>query len=361
MKYLKYRVYGAGLSNQRMSLDMGVALAHFTDRALAPYGFLPLMHSGQFLPGQKEKYNICDLFDLPVPSVRADLMVHPESGENTHVLDPERLGQYICVDSDDLDNERFEEFVGGRNAQPLRLDTGLAQWPILDFTSHRNFCNAATFFYIEPNAYRELVGVVRKIQPKKSIQDFAHLVTQMLGSYNAIHVRQGDFLKNNHPFDIRDPETLLNNALELFDPNERLVISTDQENSPNFALLTRDFPDHIFLESFITETPELAKAFDELPMKGEVVMGIVCQLVCAAADRFAGSLRSTFTSYIHRTRGEADMLFINSLRRKHVHIKNGLFQVVFPEKEFSWARTGWNLDVDPHTIGWMREWPEVLS
>ena len=60
-------MYGAGLSNQRMSLDMGVALSIYAQRAFAPYEFKSMEHSGRALRGQIERYNISDLFDLPVP------------------------------------------------------------------------------------------------------------------------------------------------------------------------------------------------------------------------------------------------------------------------------------------------------
>ena len=69
----------------------------------------------------------------------------------------------------------------------------------------------------------------------------------------------------------------------------------------------------------------------------------------------------TYTNYVHRARGEAEMLFINTLERPNVKITEGRFEITQTDKEFSWWRTGWCMDVDPSTIAWMREWPEVLA
>ena len=60
-------MYGAGLSNQRMSLDMGVALWIYSKRAFVPYDFKKLVHSGRVLQCQAERYKVTELFEIPVP------------------------------------------------------------------------------------------------------------------------------------------------------------------------------------------------------------------------------------------------------------------------------------------------------
>ena len=201
---------------------------------------------------------------------------------------------------------------------------------------------------------------IRKVIPKQVYRQAAAKIAESIGGFNAIHVRQGDFLNTDHPFDIKDPESLLSNVDGIFDRDKTLVVCTDDEASPNFALLREHF-ECVMLESYILETPSLRQIYDDLPFQDEAIMGVICQLVCEHAEKFAGSLRSTYTNYVHRARSEPEMLFINTLDRPNAKIIEGRFEITQPEKEFSWWRTGWCMDVDPSTIAWMREWPEVLK
>jgi hypothetical protein len=206
----------------------------------------------------------------------------------------------------------------------------------------------------------EILSSVRKVVPKEPYRKLALEISESIGTFNAVHVRQGDFLNADHSFDIKDPESLLFNVDGIFERDKTLVICSDEEASPNLALLREHFQ-CVMLESYILGNPSLRKIYDDLPFQDEAIMGLVCQLVCEYADKFAGSLRSTYTNYVHRARSEPEMLFINTLERPNVKIIEGRFEITQLGKEFSWWRTGWCMDVDPYTISWMREWPEALT
>lgn len=353
-------MYGAGLSNQRMSLDMGVALSVYSKRAFAPYEFKSMEHSGRALRGQIERYNISDLFDIPVPMLDESSSLIPWSSLAADEFSPERLGKHVFVDETFTHDERFEEFLGRRELTVTDLNVMYETADVLDLSSRRNFCNATPLFYVEEEKRRNIMHTIRHVVPREVYRQAASRIAESIGSFDAIHVRQGDFLNADHPFDIKDPESLLSNVDGMFDRDKTLVICTDEEASPNFSLLRAHYQ-CVMLESYILQTPSLKQIYDNLPFQDEAIMGVLCQLVCEHANKFAGSLRSTYTNYVHRARGEPEMLFINTLSRPNVKITEGRFEITHPDKEFSWWRTGWCMDVDPSTIAWMREWPEGFS
>lgn len=353
-------MYGAGLSNQRMSLDMGVALSVYSKRAFAPYEFKSMEHSGRALRGQIERYNVSDLFEIPVPMLDESASSIAWSSLASEEFSPERLGKHVFVDETFSYDERFEEFMGRRELTVTNLNVMHEGATVLDLASRRNFCNVTPQFYVREELRGAIMRNIRQVIPKEVYRQAAARIAECIGSFNAIHVRQGDFLNADHPFDIKDPESLLSNVDGMFEREKTLVICTDEEASPNFALLREHFQ-CVMLESYIRDTPNLRQIYESLPFQDEAIMGLICQLVCEHADKFAGSLRSTYTNYVHRARSEPEMLFINSLERPNVKITEGRFEVTQPGKEFSWWRTGWCMDVDPSTIAWMREWPEVLT
>lgn len=353
-------MYGAGLSNQRMSLDMGVALSIYSGRAFVPYDFKKLVHSGRVLQGQLGRYNITELFELPVPMLDEAASSILWSSLASVEFSPEHLGRHVFVDETLASDQRFQEFMGRRELTVMDLNVIGEGVPVLDLGSRRNFCNVAPMFYVKEEMRSVIMNSVRKVIPKEPYRKLALEISESIGIFNAIHVRQGDFLNADHPFDIKDPESLLFNVDGIFERDKTLVICSDEEASPNFSLLRKHFQ-CVMLESYIRDNPSLRQIYDDLPFRDEAIMGVICQLVCEHADKFAGSLRSTYTNYVHRARSEPEMLFINTLERPNVKIIEGRFEITQPAKEFSWWRTGWCMDVDPYTISWMREWPEVLT
>ena len=361
MKVLKYRMYGAGLSNQRVSLDMGAALSVYTKRAFVPYDFKSMEHSGRAIRGQVDRYNISDLFDIPIPMLDEQSASIPESVLSSFEFAPQRLGKHVFIDDTLQNDERFQEFLGRRDLIETDLNADYGSYDLLDFASQGNFCNVLPQFYLAEPIKRHILSTIRKIIPKSAYRNVAKAIADALRSFNTIHVRQGDFLNSKHPFDIKAPQSLLANIAGLCDRDQMLVICTDDESSPNFDLVRRRYRHCVMLESYIQESPVLKTLYEQLSFQDEAVMGVICQLVCEHAEVFAGSLRSTFTNYIHRARHERDILFVNILKRPNAVIEGGKFRVTQPDKHFSWWRTGWCMDVDPSTITWMREWPEVFD
>ena len=70
VRRLFFKGYSAGLSNCILSLEIGVGLAHLTDRVLVPYGFdLPWCPDG---PPTREnsgrrQATLLDLLEIPGP------------------------------------------------------------------------------------------------------------------------------------------------------------------------------------------------------------------------------------------------------------------------------------------------------
>src|SRR5262249_61159477 len=78
MKYLLFRGDPAGMSNVKMGLDIGVGLAHLTNRVLVMYENDALWEGARPIAGRAEtapRPTVLDLFDVPVPHLREEYLV----------------------------------------------------------------------------------------------------------------------------------------------------------------------------------------------------------------------------------------------------------------------------------------------
>lgn len=185
MRILKYRMYGAGLSNQRMSLDMGVALSVYTQRAFTPYEFKSMEHSGRALRGQIDRYNISDLFEIPVPVLDEAASSIPWSGLSHAEFAPERLGSHVFVDDTFQHDHRVDEFRGRRDLTVTDLNVLHGGECILDLASRRNFCNVTPLFYLKEEARSSIMNAVRRVIPKALYRQVALKIAERIGVFNA--------------------------------------------------------------------------------------------------------------------------------------------------------------------------------
>ena len=170
-------MYGAGLSTQRMSLDMGVALSTYCNRAFEPYDFKKLVHSGRVLQAQFERYNVTDLFEIPVPMLDETDSLIPWSSLASDEFSPERLARHVFVDETFAHTERFEEFLGRRELAVTDLNLMYETADLLDLASRRNFCNAMPLFYVEEEKRRNIMQAIRQVIPKQIYRQAAAKIT----------------------------------------------------------------------------------------------------------------------------------------------------------------------------------------
>jgi hypothetical protein len=112
--------------------------------------------------------------------------------------------------------------------------------------------------------------------------------------YVAYHIRRGEFQQKHTRL---EAAVILNNTWHLIpDKRDRIVyIATDESDRSFF----QPFFDNFKQVKFLSDFSALA-AIDEMNPNH---LGMVEQIICAAADIFIGTPLSTFTAYITRMRG----------------------------------------------------------
>jgi hypothetical protein len=361
--------YYSGFSNNKMSLDIAVVLAHLTGRVLVPYRFrLPRrapvdLGSGQVL----EPMLVPDLFDIPVPFSDEYLL-------KTWISVPDAVrcswapvfdSVFCSPQNPPIDDRQFEHFRNGRRhvhsfseqqdeAPDLHIDT-----QALGHYSH--------FFYLDDERRREVVALMKGLRPKTPYAAAADRIVASLGSFNAIHVRRGDFLLNEltrmnitRTTSVTGHEIVANLALRIR-REDPLVICTDGSPSDEiFGPIQTYFRETLFLDQYLQECASMREIISALPRQDESVAALLTQLVASKARVFAGTLFSTFTALIHRARsldrGETRFLYCHDdFRSPMVRFDRGEFLPV-ADGPYSWNRIRY--PVSPDAYSWLREWPE---
>jgi hypothetical protein len=120
----------------------------------------------------------------------------------------------------------------------------------------------------------------------------ADCIVAALGSYNAMHVRRGDFIEQ-FPESNLDAREILKNVIQHVPTKTKLYIATDERDRRFFSHFRKQY-ELCFLDDFRSLIPE------DMPSTS---VACVEQVICAAASVFVGTRLSTFSGYITRLRG----------------------------------------------------------
>lgn len=371
MRRLFFSGLYSGYSNVRMSLDIGVVLAHLSGRTLVPYRFrMPRRHAP---PEGDQRVQppmlVPELFDIPVPYDDSALL-------KTWILQPGALAcewpsledALFAQDGLPQDDARFLAFRNGRRhvlaftPQQQAADDLNLKVPALAFYSH--------FFYVDAQRQREIVALMRALRPKAVYRQAVDAVLATLGPFNAIHLRRGDFLTNplsqlglTRTRDLSGRE-VVNNLAARMDRHQTLLVCTDGVAREDlFGPIQQHFSQVVFLDQHLRDDARCRAAIEALPRFDEDVEALITQEVAASADVFAGSMYSTFTALIHRLRalgrGESDFLFCwDDFRSSFARYDRGAF-VPDHGGPYSWNRLRYPVSADAYS--WLREWPECAG
>lgn len=360
----------SGYSNNKMSLDIAIVLAHLTGRVLAPYRFrMPRRH-----PVNLDSYRVLDpmvvpeLFDIPVPWCDEHLL-------RTWISEPEAArwdwepiyDSVVCLDAvPPRDDGRFGDFRNGRS-HVYAIGPRCEEGRDLHITTE-GLGNYSSCFYLDDERRADVVDLMRRVRPKQPYVDVADQITAVLGAYNAIHIRRGDFVGNelarlriSRAATITGRE-IVSNLASRMDRDDLLVICTDGAAGEEiFGPIQQHFRHTVFLDRHLREDAAVRDLVAGLPREGEAVDALLTQLVATAARTFAGTLFSTFTGLIHRMRGfadpHADVLYCyDDFLSPLVRFERGAFLPV-DDGPFTWNRVRY--PVSPDACSWMREWPEA--
>ncbi len=171
---LHWNVYGGGIANQLMSIQVGIILSFLSKRKLILYQKYPLAFSNKGL-------FINDLFDFNFDFMKSDI--------NTTSWIPADFS--TCYYHLDKPNE---DFIFGRECVNIsdyqENDIGSSTANTLGYYSFKIFFN---------DCKKEAVQyLMNNLLPKEKYQFLARKISDELGCKNSIHVRRGDFCQIEH-------------------------------------------------------------------------------------------------------------------------------------------------------------------
>jgi hypothetical protein len=204
------------------------------------------------------------------------------------------------------------------------------------------------------------------MRPKESYRAAADWLVESLGPFNAVHVRRGDFLRNEltkhkitRTVSVTGDEIVANLATRV-DRDDQLVICTDGSPAePLFGPIRRHFRHTVFLDEFLAR-PASRKMLAQLPRVDESVIALITQLVASRARVFIGTMFSTFTGLIQRIRGlergSTDFFFThNDFLSPNVKYDKCAF---LPSADGPYSWNHFRFPLSPDAYSWVREWPE---
>jgi len=365
--------YYAGFSNNKMSLDIAVILAYLTGRVLVPYRFrlAPPRIPVEVKPGRRpEPFLVTDLFEIPVPWSDEYLLKTWISVPGAHECAWAPVCDSVLCFPANLprDDEAFRNFRNGRLHVHI-FDEREGQAPDLHVNT-LTLGHYSYFFYLDEAHRREVVKLMRRLRPKRPYREAADCIAAALGSFNAVHLRRGDFRWDwwaqtglKRAASISGQEIVANLASRM-DRNDPLVVCTDDPSHDElFGPIQKYFRDVIFLDRYLRENADVRQLVAQLPRDDDIVEILLSQLVASKARVFAGTMFSTFTALIHRLRGfarqEPNFLYCyNDFLSPFVRFERCEFLPV-DDGPHSWNRVRY--PVPPETYSWFRDWPESFD
>lgn len=384
MSYLFYTNYqsgNAGLSNGIMSVEVGVILAHLTNRLLVLDGNVPppaniVTYDGRVNNAQPSR--VTDLLEIPVPWVEPSAvdLTGFESRELTNLSLMDFA--FYFPKTLDLSSGDARSFARDRNDW-LTVTGERAQIPVLRLSEdprvpgtqrHRdNLCSYSYLFYLDNETRRSVYRLLQRMQAKRPFAELAARVARDIGTFNAVHLRRGDFKVTYGVTTLdRKPCEAIEAMDQVFGRKDPLVIVTDERDDPFFIEIKLAYPNHYFIDWHILDN--YGAEFAALPQTDSLCLAYLSQLVAAEAQEFIGTMTSTFTGLIQRYRGsrgknEVFRYLWNELpdsfqeleRGRHavsecIPLDQGQIIEQFPGP-YSWNRVSQLLNP-----AWMREWPE---
>lgn len=264
-----------------------------------------------------------DLVDYDFPNVK----FHPNDTFLTNRLNCNifNLQQKYVNCTSETTNENF--FSDGRSL--LQLDENKNN--ILTIT----LMWYSKFFF---NRTSNIDQRVKSVRFKKEYYDLAKKIKNYLGDFNGAHIRTMIDHYKYFRFDANN----LNEGLSSFRDNTLpIYISVDDWNSPLLKTINKDVK---FIHELILD--EFYEDFKQLPYHDNNILGLLSALVMSMANDFVGSLRSTFTIWIHQERCVNDLPSFK------------YFGNPFPEYDENYLPYSWNSILYEKGMTWDREWKE---
>ena len=356
-----------GFNTHVLRYTMAMALSNFLDRDFYFAGDDPSNTPPDYAVSGPYAEKFAILLDSPRSNV-TDLVVTPNrrvysvDRDAANKLEIEVLMSYFFT-TEGL-KSRFENsfiwnaFGVGRFALTREE---LQEYDLMEFT-HQTLSNPAYAFFLPRAEKNKLLASVR-IRYIDEIESFVDALTNDIGPFYAVHVRLGDFLKTYEgELDRNLPDAYRHYVAATF-PNRDLPVLVATNSLEEKEEFDRVFEDYrlIYIDELIFDS--YGERYRDLPFTDFNVVTILDQLLCANAELFIGTYRSTFTSIIHRLRqeraGRKDFHFFPDQR---VAKLIGESNILRPDQSgfFDWNRYT-VFAQNHHDMSWRREWDHDLT
>lgn len=349
------------LTNRRMSIEVGLAVAALSGRRLSmPWsdrvGDAPGLQPTR-QPGERIRPLITDLWDLPEEMVVPD----DEWAERVAAAPPHEVewGAFSdCVylgDPDPIPSPHVRDFANGR--------TRYVRVPDVDGDVHvagRPLVFYSYFAHATGARRRAMLDAVEQVRPRTEYLELAERVAADLGDFNLAHVRRSDLTVGIPAYGELAPVAIADALAANLPTDTPLVVATeDDPDSELFDPFRERFSELVFLSQLLLV--DHAESFASLPATEDNALGILTQEVAVHARRFHGTFGSTFTGYIHRERcrrdPDAPFEYTYDYSPPGPTFVDGRF-VEAHDGRYTWNRV--KLAVSADVNGWLREWPESV-
>ncbi len=357
-----------GLNTHVMSWTLCISLSNFLDRDFFFDFEIPCSTPPDYAsrPEFKDKFKL--LLESP-RSLVSQLLEIP----NRRVFEIQREVEnkaafnliYSHFATTEAMRKRFEgtmvwdSFAVGRIPQ---IREELTSHDLIEWT-HTKLANPAAFYFLGRDEKRELLDSI-KIRYFEGIERMASRIGEDIGPHYAVHLRLGDYFENygvdGYAIHV---DRFRSYVRAVFGDNTLpIVIATDGLHEKEmFAEIFESYR-LVFIDEFIFDN--YRQEYGELAFTDFNALSILNQLLCASADSFIGTYRSTFTGIIHRLRQEryakTDFDFFPDERVAKQQL-NGEGRIV-PDRSgfFDWNRYS-VFSEDHGSMAWMREWNHDLT
>ena len=110
-----------------------------------------------------------------------------------HMGTASRIGTFASPSTLPTDDVRFRQF---RNGRPHVYTLGEEE-DAPDLHIHTQTLGHYSYvFYLADAGRRQIVDLMKRVRPKRPYLALANRIAASIGSFNAIHIRRGDFLRN---------------------------------------------------------------------------------------------------------------------------------------------------------------------
>lgn len=348
------------LTNLRMSVEVGVGLAHLTGRRLwasfdqpippAPTSSIPVAERGR-------PATVLDLFEIPVPIVHGDELPALDAMRTDRIDWPDFAHAVCVVDGDiDLDDPTLMDFANGRSRLVRPPDSDA---PVVSI-SGRPLTFYSYFFHASPPTRRGLHSIIRGVRPRRPYAELAARIASDLGRFNAVHLRRSDLTIGIPAYGAVTAETLAEGLADIMPLHEPLVVCSEVNgNDELFDPFRQRFSDIVFASDLVLD--DHRSDFRSLPRHEDNALGVITQEIATRAQSFVGTIGSTFTAVIQRQRLFRDpnerFLYTADYTPTGPVFRRGEY-VETADGCYSWNRLGYAMS--PDVLAWFREWPESV-